>query len=229
MGRRKQQPASVHRNAIADAAQALFMERGMEAVSMDDIARASGYSKATLYVYFKNRDEIVRVLVLKSMQKLHDYLEDGLGTEGTAEERYRSVCHALTRYEHEYPYYFGMVLDEIKIDAEPEFHDGDTAKTRTQVDLDERAIYLTGEHINEMLVQFLTEGVKAGDLRADLKPLPTVFAFWGMLSGFICMADKKDAYIGMSMGMSRQEFLEYGFSMLYRAISNPKKGGATHA
>lgn len=59
MGRRKKEPKFVHREKIASAAQRLFMEKGIEAASMDDIAKAAGYSKATLYVYFKNKEEIV--------------------------------------------------------------------------------------------------------------------------------------------------------------------------
>ena len=54
MGRRKKEPRSVHRENIASAASSLFMEKGIRLVSMDDIAKAAGYSKATLYVYFEN-------------------------------------------------------------------------------------------------------------------------------------------------------------------------------
>ena len=72
MGRRKKEPKSVHRENIASAASALFMEKGIAATSMDDIAKAAGYSKATLYVYFENKEEIVGILVLNSMKKLYD-------------------------------------------------------------------------------------------------------------------------------------------------------------
>ena len=68
MGRRKKEPRSVHRENIMSAASALFMERGISATSMDDIAKAAGYSKATLYVYFENKEEIVGILVLNSMK-----------------------------------------------------------------------------------------------------------------------------------------------------------------
>lgn len=48
------------------AASALFSEKGITATSMDDIAKAAGYSKATLYVYFENKEEIVGILVLNT-------------------------------------------------------------------------------------------------------------------------------------------------------------------
>ncbi len=71
MARRKKEPRSVHREKIASAASVLFMDKGIVATSMDDIAKAAGYSKATLYVYFENKEEIVGILVLDSMKKLY--------------------------------------------------------------------------------------------------------------------------------------------------------------
>ena len=69
MARRKKEPQSVHRKNISIVAEKLFMEKGINNTSMNDIARESGYSKATLYVYFKNKEELVGFLVLESMQK----------------------------------------------------------------------------------------------------------------------------------------------------------------
>ena len=74
MARRKKEPRSVHRDNIASVASELFAERGISATSMDDIAKAAGYSKATLYVYFENKEEIVSIVVLDSMKKLCSYL-----------------------------------------------------------------------------------------------------------------------------------------------------------
>ena len=48
------------------------------ATSMDDIARAAGYSKAPLYVYFANKEELVGLLALESMEQLRAALADGL-------------------------------------------------------------------------------------------------------------------------------------------------------
>lgn len=50
MARRKKEPQSVHRKNIMKAAEQLFMTKGIENTSMNDIAKDAGYSKATLYV-----------------------------------------------------------------------------------------------------------------------------------------------------------------------------------
>ena len=41
MGRRKKEPRSVHRENIVSAASLLFLEKGIAAASMDDIAKGN--------------------------------------------------------------------------------------------------------------------------------------------------------------------------------------------
>ena len=207
MGRRKKEPRSVHRENIASAASVLFMEKGIAATSMDDIAKAAGYSKATLYVYFENKDEIVGILVLDSMKKLYGYIVSALAKQESTRARYDCICSGLVQYQEEFPFYFKTVLDKINID----FEDSGCLP-------EERETYRVGEEINERLKEFLISGIEKGDLRKDLKIMPAIFNFWGMLSGIIQLASNKEEYIKDSMGLSKNQFLEYGFSMLYRSI-----------
>lgn len=208
MGRRKKEPRSVHRENIASAASVLFMEKGIAETSMDDIAKAAGYSKATLYVYFENKEEIVGILVLGSMKKLYDYIASALAQRESTKGRYELICRGLVRYQEEFPFYFDMALSKINIDFE----------NRDYVP-EEKETYLVGEEINEKLRDFLTAGMENGELRDDLEIMPAIFNFWGMLSGMIQLAANKEAYIEKAMGLSKGQFLDYGFSMLYRSIA----------
>ena len=208
MGRRKKEPRSVHRENIVSAASALFMERGIAATSMDDIAKAAGYSKATLYVYFENKEEIVGILVLNSMKKLYDYISSALIQHETTKARYDFICRGLVQYQEEFPFYFKMVLDKINIDFESKNYLPEEKET-----------YQIGEEINEKIKNFLLSGMEKGDLRSDLEIMPAILNFWGMLSGIIQLAANKEEYIKKSMGLSKIEFLEYGFSLVYHSIA----------
>lgn len=213
MGRRKKEPRSVHRENIVSAASTLFMERGIAATSMDDIAKAAGYSKATLYVYFENKEEIVGILALNSMKKLYDYISSALIQHETTKARYDFICRGLVQYQEEFPFYFKMVLDKINIDFESK-----------EYLPEERETYQIGEEINEKIKNFLLSGMEKGDLRNDLDIMPAIFNFWGMLSGIIQLASNKEEYIKKSMGLSKIKFLEYGFSLVYHSIAIKEKG-----
>jgi len=54
---------SAKRRQIIDGARDVFLARGFDAASMADIAKAAGVSKGTLYVYFKDKDELFAAIV----------------------------------------------------------------------------------------------------------------------------------------------------------------------
>ena len=106
-----------------------------------------------------------------------------------------------------------MVLDKINID----FENHDYLP-------EEKETYQVGEEINEKIKHFLLSGMEKGDLRDDLKIMPAIFNFWGMLSGIIQLAANKEEYIKKSMGLSKKQFLEYGFSLVYHSIATRESG-----
>ena len=212
MGRRKKEPAETHRRQIGEAAGNLFAVKGIEGTSMDEIAKEAGYSKATLYVYFENKEAIVAMLVHESMRKLYGYIDAGLQSGRNTRERYDRICRGLLQYQQEFPFYFSAVLDRINI----EFDKGSALA-------EERDAFQVGEEINRKMSSFLESGIRAGELRQDMDVTAVIFTFWGMLSGLIQIAVKKETYIRRRLGFSRDEFLDYGFDTLYRSIE--KEGG----
>ena len=58
------------REKILIAARSLFSNRGVEHVSMRKIAECIGYSPTTIYLYFKDKSELLNTLVLDYYQNL---------------------------------------------------------------------------------------------------------------------------------------------------------------
>src|SRR5271170_7384422 len=51
------------RRQIVEGARSIFLAQGFDAASMNDIARAAGVSKGTLYVYFDNKEQLFQAIV----------------------------------------------------------------------------------------------------------------------------------------------------------------------
>jgi AcrR family transcriptional regulator len=51
------------RRQIIQGARSVFLAQGFDAASMGEIAKAAGVSKGTLYVYFKDKDELFKAIV----------------------------------------------------------------------------------------------------------------------------------------------------------------------
>jgi AcrR family transcriptional regulator len=54
---------SAKRRQIIEGARAVFLAQGFDAASMNDIARAAGVSKGTLYVYFRHKEDLFEAIV----------------------------------------------------------------------------------------------------------------------------------------------------------------------
>lgn len=54
---------STKRRQIVEGARKVFIANGFDAASMSEIAKAAGVSKGTLYVYFKDKDELFKAIV----------------------------------------------------------------------------------------------------------------------------------------------------------------------
>src|SRR5271156_6213952 len=54
---------SAKRRQIIDGARSVFLQKGFDAASMNDIARGAGVSKGTLYVYFDTKEELFQAIV----------------------------------------------------------------------------------------------------------------------------------------------------------------------
>src|SRR5262245_18811860 len=64
--------AAAMRQAILDAALAVFAERGYEAARLDDVAAKAGVAKGTLYLYFKDKEALFEALVRGAVSPLMD-------------------------------------------------------------------------------------------------------------------------------------------------------------
>jgi AcrR family transcriptional regulator len=66
----------VKREQILDGAMCVFMQMGFDAASMNDITRESGVSKGTLYVYFKNKEDLFAAMIERQKLRIFGQLQE---------------------------------------------------------------------------------------------------------------------------------------------------------
>src|SRR5436853_5182304 len=79
---------------IRDAAMRVIARKGMNAATMQEIADEAGIAKGTIYLYFRDRDDLVEKTFESAMTDLHDRVDVALETEGTFEVKFRAVLAA---------------------------------------------------------------------------------------------------------------------------------------
>lgn len=72
---RKEREKNARRTSIQNAAKELFFSKGFNATTMEDIAEKEELSVATLYSYFKNKEELYASLNIITLQFLYDHVK----------------------------------------------------------------------------------------------------------------------------------------------------------
>lgn len=102
---RKEREKERRRDDIIDAAAKLF-KKGYENVTMEDIARESELARSTLYLYFKNKDDIYIAVAIRGSKILNNMFREYYKKGNTGIEKIRYLIDAFCRFNQEYPGYY---------------------------------------------------------------------------------------------------------------------------
>jgi AcrR family transcriptional regulator len=92
------------RKLIVQTAVKLFSEQPFDKVRLDDVAAAAGVGKGTVYIYFKNKEELYYSLITEGFTELLTQVKEKLATQGgTATEKLRTITAALTDHVLTHP------------------------------------------------------------------------------------------------------------------------------
>lgn len=209
--KKREQLTEFNRNNILDAARKLFEEKGLMQTTMDDIAKEADYSKSTIYVYFKSKDEIYNHIVYRSMLMLKDNMIQSIDCSKNYETSFFAICNSLVEFQEEYPMYFESITGKIGI---------------SQKDFEEQPIllevYNVGEEIYQIIASLLEKGIEDKYFREDLEPLTTMFAVWASVSGIISMASHKECYLKEKANINKKAFLEDSFKLLLNSLKKER-------
>ena len=206
---KKQALTEFHRGSILAAAERLFAEKGIEGTTMDDIAREAEYSKATLYVYFQSKEEIINAILLSSMILLQKKIREAIARSTGWYEGYDAVCSAIIRFYGENPTACDAISGDLEVSS--------SGESKSVKD-----ILRVSEETDGILADFLDRGVREGAVRVALPTAEVVQLFWAALSGMVRMAEHKTAHMERTIGVNRETFLQHGAQLLLAAITTEK-------
>lgn len=166
---RKERDKIEMRKRIIDAATTMFMEEGYEKTSIRNIAEKIEYSPATIYLYYKDKDELLYEVQKQAFGKL----EEVFATEANSEDpwtRLTQICHSYVR--------FGK--------ANPELYELMFMMRAPMNSIKENEPWRNNTDSFVVLVKCLTECMESGLLKFNDVML-AAFSVWSMGHGLVSL------------------------------------------
>lgn len=202
MNTRTERTIAFNRRNILDAADKLFCKNGVDKTTMEQIAAEAGYSKPTLYGYFKDKDEVYFALVSEFLQKIVVKVDKAIDEHATFTDTFMKICQDLFRLATRYPLYFEGLIGNINVNIQ--------ADDTPQIYKD---IYHLGEVLNEKLISVLQQGKDENVLNNSLENTATLLFIWSAISGNIRMINQKKDYLKM-LKLTEKDFSIFCFERL---------------
>ena len=140
------------RGKVLDAARNLFAERGYDAATIRDIAKAAGMTTGAVFANFQDKAELFETVLADEMSDLLLAVQTGVPKDGAVAER---LTAALAAGYH-------RSLDQLPL------MQATIARSWFQPDDADKRSRAFIKPIIETLVAILREGVGSGELRQDL-------------------------------------------------------------
>lgn len=109
--KRKRESSEIKKEII-DAARQLFLEEGYQHVSMRKIASKIGYTPTTIYIYFKNKEEILLHLLEEGYSLFYHELKIAYDRsfDQSHEIKLLSMCEAYIYFGLKQPDYYNIIF-----------------------------------------------------------------------------------------------------------------------
>src|ERR1700761_6803647 len=175
------------------AARRLFQVHGLQKVTMDDVAKAIGKGRSSLYYYYKSKDEIFEAVIALDIREIIDAITKAVENVLTTEQKIKAFCRSKLLVIQEKRSFY------IALDAGM---DADTLSNFNKAKIAHHNLIMKQE--GALLIQILKHGVTIGELREIDKTNMDMLIF---------------VLLSSLHGLKREMLMENSFEKVEQAVS----------
>lgn len=207
---RKEMERDIRMKDIIDAAEKVFFTKGFSNATMDDVAEEAEFSKRTLYVYFRSKEQLYFEIMLRGYKLLNCIYEQRLEKSPlkTGIEKIKLLGKTLIDFNNDYPKYFKAIMDYENGDMD--FNNND--------DKSIQECYREGEKLFSFLKDAISEGINEGTILDDIDVDNTSLILWSSIVGVMHTSGKKEKYLIHYHNITSTELIDAAFKFLLHSI-----------
>jgi TetR/AcrR family fatty acid metabolism transcriptional regulator len=155
------------RERILKAAIKVFARKGFYAARVSEIAKAAGVADGTIYLYFRNKDDVLTSVFESRITRLVEVLREIVGAGGTFEERFTRIVELQ----------LGVLEGRRDLAEVVTVNLRQSSKLLKQFAAPFFVQYL------EVMAGLIAEAQREGAVRSDISPRLVARSLWGALDG----------------------------------------------
>ena len=193
---RKEREKLLRKHSILNAAEKIFFKRGLESITIEEIAEEAELAKGTIYRYFQSKDELILAITLKAARIFNSIGEKQINACSGTWDKILAAIKTYQIFYTDYPDYFNLFImwDTIKINFDF---------------VDEQSVH--AEYLNETnrmhenFLKIIETGIEEKVIREIDNPRKTLFIFMTTIFGYFRTLVKRLDLVEKRFGYSFEE------------------------
>ena len=104
----------MRKDRILNGALSVFKAKGLDGATMDEIASNSGFGKATLYYYFKSKEDVFSAILEDGWIKIWESIEPVFGGTDSPRKTFVNLLIKIAEYAKNRPGLFEFLFNALK-------------------------------------------------------------------------------------------------------------------
>lgn len=210
---RREREKQQRRNDILDAAEIVFFEKGYATAKMDDVAEQAELSKGTLYLHFKNKEELYFGLTHRALVSLRQRFQTVLDEEASGLEKVLNIGYAYRQFSIDEPEFFKTIAFYEKTQLEG---------TEEGLEIVEKC-HMEGQGALKLVSSALQQGIEDGSVSKDIEPWRTAFLLQGLSNGILQLIAREGAHLEKLELFNTDDVIDDFIEFIKRALTPSKK------
>lgn len=208
---RRDREKEQRREAILDAAQEVFFEKGLLFSTMDEIAEKAEVSKGTLYLYYKSKEDLYLGVMMRGTKILEEEFQKIALSSASVLQKIILLGKAYIEFFHRYPNFIRMLhFSQLQY-----FHKQVSPEMRDYCSNQHRKLWNLAKDIFR---QAITEGYVA----PEFNPMELVVILWSSATALLLRLDNEKELWLKEMNIDLNHTLELSNSLLWKAMLTEK-------
>jgi AcrR family transcriptional regulator len=207
---RKRREREQRTSDILSAAEKLFLAKGYDGTTMDDIARAAELGKGTLYLYFRNKEEAFAAIVLNGVRLMNGLFQQAVAGKRRGIDKAAAMGLAFYEFYEKYPEYCrSFLFSTFALKERENRYAGELAQM--------------GAGSLGLMTSALQEGIRDGSIRPDIDVAKTAVALAFGVQGVVMELAAMEPGMAAMLGGKPRDFVECSVDIMRRGIENRRR------
>lgn len=206
---RREREKKQRENDIIDAAEKVIFSKGLNAATMDEIAEVAELSKGTLYLYFKNKEDLYLAIHARGTQILRKMFEQAAQRNELGLDKALAIGYAYLEFSRQYTDYYNAMI----------YYESHTIELSNEDSFAHNCLQ-EGEAALQVLADAIAQGIADKSIRSDIDPFKTALILWGQSMGTLQLQSLKGEVLEKKLNIDVEELVHLSFEMMRRSLQN---------